>query len=259
MCNDLKKIEVFEVYEVIRVMNGKTVFPDEHISRLERSLAHYADFQIDRSALITGIKNVIAQRTKSADTYGAFNFNIRIGINENAKVSIIDVDGVYPTRLQMENGVSLKTYEFKRKNPNVKYMDVSQREEISKIRKKAGAFQMLYVHDQKIYECERANIFFIKNGTCGACAEIITAPDEAVLLGVTREKVLEAAELCGINISKRFISIAELGEISAAAVSGTSLNLLPVNQIDDVDFDVNDAALAKLIKAFSDILVIGTK
>lgn len=238
----------YTVYEVLRVMDGKILFLDEHILRLEKSLEHYGEIQISRDELISEIESVAEKRSRDEHKKNSKNFNIRVKINADASRVVEAFKGEYPGETELKNGVSLATYSFRRENPNVKALDAAQRAEIVKIRENAGAFQMLYIHEGNIYECERANIFFIKDD------KIITAPDAEVLLGVTRAKVLEVAEEKGIKVEKRLVNVTELPAMDAAAISGTSLNILPVNRIDEIIFDVSNRILRTLMAGFTEKL-----
>lgn len=238
----------YTVYEVLRVMDGKILFLHEHLLRLQKSLEHYGGMRISCDELISEIESVAEKRSKDQGKKDPKNFNIRIKINSDAARIVETFEGEYPGEAEIKNGVPLATYKFKRENPNVKSLDAKQREEIVRIRENVGAFQMLYIHDNNIYECERANIFFIKDD------KIITPPDASVLLGVTRAKVLEVAEESGIQVDKRFVSMTELPEMNAAAISGTSLNILPVSRIDEIPFDVNNRILRTLISGFAEKL-----
>ena len=77
-----------------------------------------------------------------------------------------------------------------------------------------------------INEGSRSNIFFVKGN------KLITPKDKNVLLGVTREKVIELCRKNNIKIDKRNIHLNEIKEFDGAFITGTSVNILPITQID---------------------------
>lgn len=68
-----------------------------------------------------------------------------------------------------------------------------------------------------------------------AKGEIITYPaDEHILGGITRIVVLDLARRAGIKIIERPFSVSEARKAKEAFITGTTANVLPVTQIDEV-------------------------
>jgi len=63
---------------------------------------------------------------------------------------------------------------------------------------------------------------------------ILTSVDSAVLLGVTREKVIEICQKNGIEVEKRSIHKDELSDFDGAFITGTSNNVLPIKILDNI-------------------------
>jgi branched-chain amino acid aminotransferase len=76
-------------------------------------------------------------------------------------------------------------------------------------------------------------VFFIKNN------QLITAPDQLVLSGITREKTIEIAKGLGIEILFRAVHCSELASFDACFITGTSPELLQVSSINKLTFTLN--------------------
>jgi len=97
------------------------------------------------------------------------------------------------------------------------------------------AFEAILVNeDGTVSEGSRSNIFFVKGN------KLVTSPDSAVLLGVTRNKVAEVCESNGIEVEKRIIKIDELESFDGAFITGTSNDVLPIKSIDKIVYNSAD-------------------
>ncbi len=233
------------VYEVLKVDSGKPVFLKEHMDRLLSSLKKYTKREFDVTIIDKAIKNVI-------DSSEEEKFNIKVVLNtENFEYELSKYIGDYPNEAMYENGVTLATHMHTRKDPNVKYLNKDLTKKMSEKKDRLGVYQMLYTDDNYVLECEKANIFFIKDDS------FYTSPDSDVLLGVTRKKVLELAEHLNIKIVKKKIKIKELPDMDSAFITGTSIDVLPVSRIDSISFETNTHLLKKFREEFAKIVYGG--
>ena len=83
---------------------------------------------------------------------------------------------------------------------------------------------------------------------------LCTAPDSAILKGITRKYVLHLAEKLGIPIQKREIKRSELNNFSAAFICGTSPKILPVKEIDQHKFSISNRVVEQLIEAYNGLI-----
>lgn len=213
-----------KIYEVLQVIESKPIFLKEHLQRLQQSWLFTHEDPLDLTTLEWEIGEIASSRK---DT-----FNLRIEVDLlTGESTVCSVEGIYPTEEMKREGVEIATFPFQRPNPQLKVYDPNLRDAMAKRREDRGVYSLLYVHEGEIGECEKANIFFVKEG------RLITARDEDVLLGITRMKVLESAEKQGIPIEKRIVREEELSEMEAAFMSGTSIHVLPVSKIDHHQLD----------------------
>lgn len=93
--------------------------------------------------------------------------------------------------------------------------------------KKAGVFEAILVRDGFVMEGALSNVMAIRGGV------VITAPEgPQILSGVTRTVVLELAKKDDIAIEERFIPVDVLYEADEVFLTGTTLEVLGVVQID---------------------------
>lgn len=234
-----------KIYEVLRVLDAKPVFLKEHLERLQKSWLFYNRQAMDLNFMEEQILDLASQRQDP------HNLRIEVQIEDGA-YTLQSMEGTYPTEEMKKEGVLLATFEHQRHNPQVKFVDPELIERAKIYREEKGVYSLLYVYEGTLGECEKANIFFIRDGL------LITARDEDVLLGVTRQKVLEIAEKLSIAVVKRSIRAEELFTMEAVFMSGTSIHVLPVRKIDDLSFDVENPILQKLSEEM-DLLIYEEK
>lgn len=232
------------IYEVVRVIRNQPIFLEDHLERMQESL-HSFD---QNKALDTDlIDEQVKHMALSGDT---INFNLRVEYHlEEERYEFHEVKGVYPTVEQERDGVKVVTFPYMRDNPNVKVYDMDLRNRMQAKKEQYGAFEILYIHEDRVFETSKANIFFIKGDT------VVTAPDDLVLKGVTRKKTLELCEQFDIPVEKRQVYVEELDTFDAAFLSGTSIHLLPIQQIDDRQYPAAHPLWKKLSRAYKYLIV----
>lgn len=215
------------IYEVIRVIGNQPIFLTEHLKRMQKSLDHYpGNHQLDLGFIRHEVID-IARTNELAD------FNIRIEYHlEEEQYAFYPVAGVYPTPDMIHEGVRIVTFSYQRNHPNIKVYDAELRDAMDERKQANQAFDLLYYQEDITSETSKANIFFIQDN------HLVTSPDEAVLLGITRMKTLESARDLGIEVEKRSIRVDELADFDGAFLTGTSIHLLPIRQIDGVHYQV---------------------
>lgn len=230
-----------KIYEVIRVIDRKPIFLKEHFNRMNNSikLSGYKE-EMQYESFKASIEKLIKENNFE-------NCNIRVSfyINEEPVVLMYFVKSSYPSEELYKKGIYVVTVKKQRKNPNVKFFESSFRDAVDKTLADTGAFEAILVNDDDtISEGSKSNVFFVKGD------KLVTSTDSAVLLGVTRGKVIEACENNGIMVEKRGISMSELKEFDAAFITGTSNNVLPIRAIDEL---VYDSAINETVKRTSDL------
>lgn len=217
-----------KIYEVIRVIDRKPIFLKEHFDRMNNSikLSGYKE-EMEYESFKKSIEMLIKENDFE-------NCNVRVSffIKEMPLVLMYYVKSSYPSDELYKKGIYVVTVKKQRKNPNVKFFESSFRDTIDNTLSEKGAFEAILVNDDdSISEGSKSNVFFVKGNT------LVTSVDSAVLLGVTRGKVIEVCKNNGINVEKRNISLNELHDFDAAFITGTSNNVLPIRAIDELVYD----------------------
>ena len=235
----LGSLSMPSVYEVVRVTDGEPVFLPEHYRRLEKSLA-----SMGRVPLFTceELRECISDLVNES---GIRNHNIKIEADVSGYSRLYLTPTHYPDPEMYEKGVKTDLFCGERRNPNIKMMDRALREATNTAIKENGLYEVLLVdRNGFITEGSRSNVFFIRNG------EVFTAPSEKVLLGVTRSKIIEIIKEMGVTLHDEAPAAADIQEYQAAFISGTSPKVLPIASIGDVNFDVNDPVLRRIMEEY---------
>jgi len=223
--NKLIEEDKTRIYEVIRVINNKPVFLLEHYERLVNSIKlSNLDTDINYDSFTNCIDLLISE-----NDLRDCNIRVSFDLKEEPLLFMYFVKSFYPDKSYYETGIHTITIIKERENPNIKKNAKSYRDKIDLLLKENEAFEAILVNfDKTISEGSKSNVFFVKGNS------LITAEDNDVLLGVTRNKVLEIAENSNINIIKRKINLEEINSFDAAFITGTSNNVLPIKTINDI-------------------------
>jgi len=235
-----KKLEnnKVKVYDVLRLINSKPLYLENHLNRLNNSIA-LAGYK--KEYLEENFKKDIEKLVVKS---GRTNNNIKTTYfekEESVKILYM-VRSKYPTEEKYKEGYKTILIYEERDNPNAKILNEARRKIVNKILNEVNCDEAIFITENKIVlEGSRSNLFFVKG------EKIITSPDERVLLGTTRQKILEICENNNISVLKREIILDELNFFDAAFVTGTSIDIMPLNKIDSIRFNTSNKVVKKLI------------
>lgn len=228
------------VYEVVRVIGGIPLFFHDHMLRLDQSLklvGYESDFR--EHDYYIAIKSLV-------DSTGLFehNFRLEIGLDgsDDLTAIVFPVPSFYPDRNQYDQGVKLASYTVVRENPHAKVYYKSYQEQIAELKKNLDVYEIL-LHDKfgKISEGSRSSVFFIKGDT------IYSAKSSEILMGITRNKIIENLNDMDISFVEQDIYMSELDQYDACFISGTSIHVLPVQSIDQHEFGSSKNKVIRLL------------
>ncbi|HAE41500.1 MAG TPA: hypothetical protein DCG34_01085 [Clostridiales bacterium] len=228
-----------KVYEIIRVIDGKLLFFEEHITRLNNSI------KLVNIECSVSIRDIREQIYTLLDKYKEKNINVKITFFKNGidNLVIYLVKSYYPSAEKFQQGYNTVLIYEERENPNAKILNNEFRSLINGILADEGADECIYVSEKgEILEGSRSNLFFVKGNT------IVTPSDHGVLLGTTRNKIVEICQEKRIAIQKRVVRIEELTFFDAAFITGTSIDVMPVNAIGTVKYKSTSNRLVDRIR-----------
>jgi D-alanine transaminase len=223
------------VYEVIPVYGGRPFRLDEHLRRLERSMAEIQlPAPLSRQAFAeTAAELIRHNQGTECQVY------IQVTRGEAPRNHPFP-DAVHPTVVMtctprdpvpsewIEEGVSVITVEdFRWDRCDIKSIALLPNVMMRQRATEAGALEALWVHDVEVMEGAASNVFAVIDG------EARTPPDgPRVLPGITRDVVLELARAHGWPVSTAPIPVGELGEAEEVWITSSTKEVLPVTRVD---------------------------
>lgn len=232
-------------YETVRIKRGVLLFLEDHMARLTKSVAGLEDFPLDTD----DISGKAYDFLKKIDFKG--DGNIRIVLTkEHLLIHLVDVN--VPDKSMFEKGINTSLLQWERQTPNLKIFRGDYKNTVNEKFKTQNAhgkpFELVLADNSgMLYEGSMSNLFFIMDG------KVYSAPDDKILIGITRRRVIEALKRSGLELHTGMFTMDELVKGNAALfVSSTPFDILPVTYIDDHTFDsVSDPLLNMISKAYS--------
>ena len=133
-----------------------------------------------------------------------------------------------------EKGVHLKTTEIQREHPRLKSTGFIGRSEVERKHiAQQGVFEALLVKNGKLLEGMTSNFFYLREFRAERKEILCTARDD-ILLGVTRDTVIEIARGRGLEVSYKPLHRDQLMFTMEAFITSSSRGIVPVIQIEDV-------------------------
>ncbi|MBV5315025.1 MAG: aminotransferase class IV [Prolixibacteraceae bacterium] len=232
------------IYEVLRIIDGIPLFVESHFERLINSF-HIKGMQMDMD--FSEFKRAIHELVKLNRTaVGNVKFEFAASANES-RWAFQFIPHSYPSHHEYQNGVSADLLFAERANPNAKVIQNTVREMTNRMIEELKLYEVLLVdRDGYITEGSRSNVFFIKDEM------FYTAPESKVLVGITRQKVIECLRQLNFELVEKSLSAAEISQFDAAFLTGTSPKVLPVRLIGKLGFNTQVSVLQKLMKSYDD-------
>jgi branched-chain amino acid aminotransferase len=239
------------IYEVVRVIDGRCLFLEDHIKRFHYSL------QLSGINYEMGDNYLKSTIYKLIEINNITNGNLKFLLNENNKMVLLAayfIQHRYPKQEDYINGVKTKIISEIRNNPNAKITNDKLRATSNKIIEEEGLYDVLLEStDGYITEGSRTNVFFVLND------KIFTAPAKLVLEGITRKYVFNAIHFSKNHVTEEPVHVSQLNNIEAAFFTGTSPKVLPINQIGDIELDPKHEKIGAVMKEFDRIIEIYLK
>ncbi len=217
----------YSVYESIKVVQGVPLYLEEHLDRLDDSTKKL-DMQTpyDRATITTYIAKLFA-----AEKPDRAMFKIWLFGGEAPLVMMFFRPLPVRTAEAYAQGVSVVTFPGHRFMPEIKSNCLLLSYLGLKKAKEQGADEALLLTEEDVLlEGATTNLFAIQNDT------LITAPETAVLPGVTRAHILSIAKKLEIPVRFGDITLNQVreGAYSGCMISSTTRNVMALSAIDDI-------------------------
>jgi branched-chain amino acid aminotransferase len=236
-------------YEVIRVVDGVFLYLEDHLLRLVESVNKIKNYySIDYDSIYNKIlKFKINIYLRSGNVKIVINFT-----NNTAKtptVLIYQIPHFYPTEKQYNEGVNASLFLLERKNPNIKYINITLQKRFREEIASRQVFEVLLVdHNNFVTEGSKSNLFFMGEQF------IYTPPSDRVLRGITREKVIQICNILNYNLIEDNISINNLNIFESAFLTGTSPKVLPISSIDNFSYNYKNTRMKAIIEMYDSFI-----
>ncbi|MGQ1946473.1 aminotransferase class IV [Geofilum sp. OHC36d9] len=216
------------IYEVFRIEQGIPLFIDDHLQRLYSGIDQCGyQFSTDQQKLKTLLSQLAAQSKTGIGNIKTECF-FKQGETRERGYHAYFLSTNYPDNHLYQDGVHCQLLEKSRPLPSVKIANPALRKLSDSIIQQENVFETILHHNGIITEGSRSNLFFVKDNT------LITAPDELVLPGVMRKKILQLINEKHYSIKMTALKVSELNSVDAAFITGTSPRILPILKIQNI-------------------------
>ena len=235
------------VYEVVRIIDGRPLFLEDHVRRLARS-ASLAGYRLDVAE--GRIREIVAELTH---TCGFSSVNVKIvynnGQTRKSALTAFCIRSRFPNDEMYRIGVRVGLLRGERSTPAVKRSDTPVRKEADALLEDGTFYEVLLVNGTGyVTEGSRTNVFFIADDT------LVTPPAHSVLPGITRCKVFDIALRENIGLIERPVHTSDIGGFDALFLTGTSAQVLPVRSVDDISFSVDNPLMRRVMELYGRLI-----
>ena len=223
------------VYEVIRTYRGQPFKLNAHLARLDRSAQaidlrqpfssdQWADYVKEglRLAAFPEAKIYVQITRGTAPRDHAYAPDLQPTV-------LMTIRELQPLNAGIQaNGVAVITMkDIRWGRCDIKSINLLANVLARQQAKDRGVFEAILVRDGQVTEGAVSNVFIVRD------RNLFTAPEGAwILSGVTREVVLALARHEGLTVQERYCSEQELLEATEVFLTGTTVEILAVVQID---------------------------
>jgi branched-chain amino acid aminotransferase len=236
------KISVFDhgllygdgVFDTIAAVDGKIWWLDEHLERLFQGCSSILlKHPWSKSELSELTKETFLQTKQRS---GRIRITITRGVGDipsysidscqpNLIIFVTPLD--FPEESVYSQGLSLKSVHYSRMFPKVKNLSFLPSVLGYIEAKNTGYDDSVFVnYSEYVTEGTTWNIFLLINN------KLIT-PGDSLLIGVTRNKVIELAEYLGISVEESFVPLEMLYSAQEVFITGTTKRIIGVTQVDN--------------------------
>ncbi len=229
-------------YETLRVRNGVPLFFEDHLRRLSKSVEGIEKFEVDMTGIILQSYDFIKEFDPD------FDGSLRIVLTRN-HLLIHACEANIPGKELFEKGINTLSLKWERVAPNIKVFRGDYKEAVAKKfaeqNEHGNPYEVILTDNEgRLYEGSKSNLFVIKDGT------VYSAPDDKILLGITRNRVMKALEEAHAVLCYDMFTLEEILQDKNAAmfVSSTPFDILPIKYIDGYELASDQNELLRSIQ-----------
>ncbi len=240
------------VYEVIKVINGKLLDIEFHLSRLKYSTSELNfNFKINKPSL----KNIFLSLVKKNQLKnGIIYLQITRGIQprehaykKNLKPNIIIYTAKKKFNLPDKNykGYKAITYpDIRWGRPDIKTTSLLANILAATEASKQGAYETILLKGKKVTEAAHSNVWIVRG------KKIITHPaNKEILKGVTRTVLKKIINSLNLKLIEREFSIKELMKAEEVFITSSGSLVTPITQVDKIK--INKGKIGAITKSLA--------
>jgi D-alanine transaminase len=234
--NDRGFIFADGVYEVAKYYYGKPFRYDDHLKRLERSLAEI-EIEYNETDKLEAVFDELITKNNLKDKHAGVYLQITRGEHkrvhhfpENVSPTVYAFAFALPSfKSNLENGISVITHDDIRwQRCDIKSVSLLPNTMLYNKAVKSGAGECVLIRDGMVTEATHSSVLGVKNGT------VITRPlSNLILPGITRKVILEICTANQIPYEEREFSETEMLEMDELIIAGTGSEITPAIQVND--------------------------
>jgi branched-chain amino acid aminotransferase len=232
-------------YEVVRITRSIPLFWEDHMARLAASVN--GSIAIPPALYEESIALIAANGLPEA--------NLRIVLTSEQHVVHL-TKSYYPSKASRQIGVPTGILAWERVNPNTKIILGDYKTAVAERFARTGPFGrcfelLLADRDGCLTEGSRSNLFFIRQD------QVLSAPDDRILLGITRKYVRQAIEAAGLSYREEMLTLEAIrhGGCEAAFLTGSPIDVLPICAIEDIELTSGThPGMRRLMAAYDQIV-----
>jgi branched-chain amino acid aminotransferase len=244
--NPFKKGSI-NIYEVVRVDGGIPIFIEDHLIRFNNSLLVAGKKLLLSEYRVTEQVRRLIEINKIED--GLIRIVFSFSNNNSVVLTTFQTRVTFPPIEYYKKGVSCLLQHSERDNPSAKIFNPEVRGKANSMISSRNVYETILVNSEgEITEGSRSNVFFIKDKA------IYTAPNDLVLQGITRQKVINIINSFGIHLQLTTVNVNRLKDMDAMFITGTTPKVLPVNKIDGIEFGTNNTIVTQLMQAYNSMV-----
>ena len=253
------------VFEGIRAYNGRVFRLEQHLGRLwQGARTLMLQIPLSREEMQKAVLWTLREN-KLRDAYIRLVVTRGVGdlgldprkCPKPSVIIITDTISLYPAELY-ERGMEVVSVSTRKNhpdalNPNIKCLNylnqILGRLEVNREGVPEG---IMLNHDGHVAEATADNIFIVLNGV------LVTPPAIAgILLGITRETVLELARREGIPTEERLFSLHTLYNSAECFLTGTGAEVVPVVKVDGrtIGAGIPGEITRRIVKSFRELVL----
>ncbi len=206
------------VFETLRVERGRIVNCSDHLKRLQRS-ATLIDLELPME-----IPEIYSQLLSTAKSRAWLLGRMKIVCT--ADHVLIRLQELIIDRAVQECGTAVTFVRLQRKNPEAKALPYNRETAAHRHALQRGFGEALLLDsDGNVREGAYSNLFWVERG-------VLCTPDEGMLPGITRKKVLRIAKQLKIAVRFSTPSVKQLRSADEIFLTRSTVGIMPVVRID---------------------------